>query len=129
MRLQRFVKFIVVGTLAFAVDGGGLFILHEQIGLDPYTARLFSFAVALVSGWLISRTWVFGTRTFPRFGEFMRYAAVQGLGASVNLIIYAGILQLAPVPIEPLIALLIAALCAAIVNFIGASHFVFKRKP
>jgi len=126
MRGGAFARFLAVGAVSFAIDGGGLLIAHRLLGIDPFTARIFSFSAAIVAGWLFNRSWAFKTTRPASLGEFGRYLLVQGVGAAVNFVIYSALLLFSPIRMDPILALLIAAVFAALVNFSGASRFVFS---
>ena len=127
MSSATFARFLAVGAVSFIIDGGGLLIATRVLGIDPFTARIFSFSAALVAGWLFNRSWAFKTTRPPSLGEFGRYFLVQGVGAAVNFVIYSALLLFSPVRMDPIIALVIAAVFAALVNFSGAARFVFPN--
>lgn len=118
-------RFLIVGALCFGIDGGILFALTHWASMNPYLARVLSFIPALTAGWLLNRSWSFGHKERPTVSEFVRYGVVQGLGNGVNAVVYVACLVLVP-SIPPLGALAIAALAAALFNFIGAQRFIYR---
>lgn len=56
---ERFFKFLVVGTIGFAVDFGLLTFLVEIVGLVPVLANTFSFSAAVVSNFTWNRYWTY----------------------------------------------------------------------
>ena len=77
--------FAIAGGLGFVIDSGVLTGL-VWLGLDPWSARLVSFAAALVTTWLVNRTRTFGDRAgAPSLQEFGRYAAASLAAAKIVL--------------------------------------------
>jgi putative flippase GtrA len=119
-------RFIVVGGLGFAIDGGLLMLLLAS-GVDVLPARLFSFLCAVSATWLFNRTWTFKAGA-SRAGhaEYMRYFATQAIGAGINLCVFFVFLALHPAlrqtPILPFIA---GAAAALFFNFFAANKYVF----
>ncbi|MCX5497023.1 GtrA family protein [Kaistia dalseonensis] len=125
-QLHHLAGFLVAGGSAFLVDAGILMLL-VHFGANPFAARPFAIACAMVVGWLINRTWTFPMPGPPRLGEFLRYAAVAWLSVSINYAIYAGLLIVWPT--MPLIeALVIATAIAMFFSYFGYRLIAF-RKP
>lgn len=117
--------FLFSGGLAFLVDAGVLSGL-TAIGLDPFSARLFAIAVAMVVAWASHRRFTFAVRTQPTLREFARYAAVAWTAAAINYAIYAGILLVWP-QTPPVVALILATLVAMTFSYLGMRFGVFHR--
>ena len=54
--IGRLFRFACVGFAGFAVDTGTLALLHHLIGLDPFTARILSIALAIFTTWRLNRS-------------------------------------------------------------------------
>ncbi len=120
-------RFGAVGALGFAVDALVLTWLVRVGGWDLYESRWLSFALAVTVTWGLNRRFTFGQRASRnRSREYGRYVAVQGLGALINLGVYAGVLMawpaLAAWPVLPLAA---GSGVAMLFNFIGARSFAY----
>ncbi len=130
-RALEFMRFCAVGTVGFLVDAG-LLILAIQAGLDPIAGRFLSFAVAVVATFELNRCWAFrggGGKSFLK--AFAGYLGVQGLGFACNFGVYTLLYTGLPRPYKlPLLCLVVASALALIVNYAGASLWVFRtREP
>ncbi len=122
--LSQFARFALVGTLGFVVDAGiTLTLIHR--GIDPFTARFFSIALAMMVTWRLNRALTFGSSDTSQAREGMRYFTVAIVAAIANYAIYAGLLLAVPA-ISPLIALILAIGTVTILSFLGYRHLVFK---
>jgi putative flippase GtrA len=118
-------RFIVVGTLGFAIDGGLLYLLVRS-GVDPYLARALSFPPAVTATWYLNRVWTFAARQGAARRQYARYLAVQLVGALSNYGVYAAILSLGHrSPEGALAALAAGSLAGLVINFAGARALVF----
>ena len=125
--LQSFLRFCVVGTVGFAVDGGLLYLLvsHE---IHPYLARAFTFPVAVTATWYLNRHWAFGISSgAPGKGrDYRRYLLVQSVGALGNYLVYALLLVfLSHTPPNALAALAAGSLLGLVINYTGSRWWVF----
>ncbi len=127
----EFLRFAGTGALGFAVDSALLLAFTGGLGWPPLMSRLASFAVALVSTWLINRAWTFrASAKSPRAigAEFAGYGAVQMTGGVANFAIYALIISLiGHEPLQLLVALATGAAAGLGINYVGARRFVFGR--
>lgn len=122
-------RFALAGTTGFVVDAGVLYAALAA-GLDYYSGRAVSFFVAVVTTWLINRTWTFGaSRTRPTAAEFARYFAAMSLGGAVNYVTYAIVVSLLPrAAWLPLAAVAAGSIAGLGVNFATARLWVFRRR-
>jgi putative flippase GtrA len=120
----RFLRFAVVGGLGFLVDAGVLSILHHGIGVNPFIARVLSIAAAAFVTWRLNRRLTFGASPLGQAHEGLRYAAVAGLTAVLNYMLYALALMLWP-ELPPVAAATSATLIAMGVSYAGYSRLVF----
>lgn len=126
--LRQALRYGVVGGLGFVVDGALLYGLVAWT-LDPYVARVLSFAVALTVTWALNRSWTFGQRGRAGAGRsYIGYLVVQIGGALTNFVVYASVLGLLePTPAHAVLALACGSAIGLIVNFTGA-RVVFAPK-
>ncbi len=123
--IDQVARFLVVGTLGFAIDGGLLYLL-VRIGVDPYLARAFSFPPAVTATWYLNRVWTFAARQGVVRRQYARYLAVQIVGALSNYGVYAVILSLGHrTPAGALAAFAAGSIAGLVINFAGARALVF----
>ncbi|MFP4247196.1 MAG: GtrA family protein [Halochromatium sp.] len=120
-------RFGAIGALGFAVDALVLTGLVRVGGWGVYESRWLSFALAVTVTWGLNRRFTFAQRAARnRSREYGRYVAVQGLGALINLGVYAVVLMVWPVleawPVLPLAA---GSGVAMVFNFVGARYFAY----
>jgi putative flippase GtrA len=124
--MKKLLRFGIVGALGFLVDAGMLAALLALTPAGPFLARAIAIAVALVSTWLMNRSFTFGASRHSLAVEGFRYGSVGLTSAVVNYLIYAGLLISVPI-LQPLAALVIASIAAMAFSFFGYSRFVFRR--
>lgn len=122
----EFRRFLVVGTVGFAIDGGLVWMLVSD-GMNPFVTRCFSFPCAVIVTWWLNRVWTFpSSPSASRRGQITAYFAVQLLGAMTNLIAYASLLLLVEATaLNALIAFAVGSIAGLFVNFAGSKRFVF----
>ncbi|WP_417836238.1 GtrA family protein [Thalassospira tepidiphila] len=125
--LTKAIRFLVVGTLGFITDAGILWAATNKAGLDPYTARLMSFSVALVVTWALNSRFTFKNNQKRRKRQFGAYITVQVSSFGLNYAIYSGIVWLDLT--TPLTALVIASIMAMFYSFTAMNLWVFKNQP
>jgi putative flippase GtrA len=133
--LKRFLAFTAIGAVGFCVDGGILTALVESGTMNPYSARLVSFPIAVLVTWALNRQFAFSSfaaSTKARTAEYGRYFSVQAVGATANLLVYGLCLFLWPsLGTWPVVPLAIGAVVGLVINFAGSKLWVFgpHRKP
>jgi putative flippase GtrA len=122
---SQFGRFLLVGAVGFAIDGGLLDLLVCK-GLDPYVARAISFPPAVTVTWYLNRIWAFGVRDSGARRQYLRYIAVQIVGAVSNYAVYGVVLLGIPhTPTGVLGAFAAGSAAGLVVNFVGARTLVF----
>ena len=119
-------RFGLVGGVGFIIDGGLLWGL-SMMGWSPYTARLVSFPMAVVTTWALHRVFTFATaeKTGPR-RQLGRYLGVQIVGALCNYAVFFSVLQMVgETPQTALAALAVGSACGLVVNYVGSRNLVF----
>jgi putative flippase GtrA len=125
-RLPSFIRFGMVGTVGFIVDGGVLQLLVSWAGWGPITARLVSFPAAVLATWLLNRSITFRDEG-PVLRSLGRYVVVSLGGAAVNFLVYTALILASPAMAAlPIIPLAIASIIALAFNFLGSKHFAFR---
>ncbi len=118
---------MAVGAVGFGVDASALTLLHGLWSWDPIQARLLSFSVAVTATWALNRAITFPSeRAVPRLRQYLRYCVVNGIGALINLGVFAMLVWSYPLMgSHPLLPLAIASASALIFNFLGSRYLVF----
>lgn len=137
-RLERILKFATTGGIGFVIDVGVLTLLVAVFDVNPYVARVFAIAVAMLSTWLINRRWTFQvhgrTKTVRAVAaEGARYVLVAVSAAVVNYGIYAVTLFVLARVVEgfddllPAVAAVAGTAVAMFVSWFGYSRFAFRH--
>lgn len=124
--MKQLAMFAVAGSIGYLVDVVVLLLLNPVVG--PHSGRLFSFAAAVVTTWLINRHYTFsGSRDGSLFREFSRYLTSCLGGGAVNLLSYSALVHLLDLtPFWLPVAVAFGSLSGMIVNFLLAKHFVYS---
>ena len=86
--ITQFMKFGVVGVIAFAIDYGVLMLLSQLLGMDPVVAAAISFTVSVVFNYLASMKYVFTHREgMSRRREFVTFVILSVIGLGINELI------------------------------------------
>jgi len=132
MRIRyQVLRFSIIGSLAFVVDVGVLYLLHAR-GMDLYTARVFSFIAAATFSWLGNRLYTFGStatqlRKLP--GEWLKYLFAMLLGGSVNYAIYSLAISLFELILaHPWMGVAAGTAGGLLVNFILARKILYVNQ-
>ena len=125
-----FFRFLLVGAAGFLVEAAILSYLCNIRGFGPYTGRAVSFSVAVVTTWLLNRTFTFKVRAYRRpHAEFLRYLVVSALGLATNLGVYGVAVSIVYwMRRYPALALVPASLAGMAINYMGARYFAFGIK-
>ena len=124
-QMATFAKFVVVGTLGFVVDYGGLRVFMLT-GLSPFAGRALSIPIAMLFTWSLNRSWSFGRSTLPWYRELAHYVLVGGAVALVNYASFTIILYFMA-GATPFLATAAACIIALVFSFAGYGKFVFER--
>ena len=124
----RFVRFLFAGGVAFVVDAGVLSVLVYLFDWPATWSRLISFPTAVTANWLIHRKHVFEPTDNPHT-EYLRFAAVQALSATINLGIYFVAILNSPLMARwPVLAVIIGSVIAMFLSYFCNSRFVFNQR-
>ena len=83
--IQQFLKFGVVGVIAFVIDYGVLMLLSQVFGMDPVLAAGISFCVSVIFNYLASMRYVFTHREdLSRGREFVIFIVLSAIGLVIN---------------------------------------------
>lgn len=123
----RFIRFLIAGSIAFVVDASVLTLLVEVFGWPPTWGRVVSFPAAVTVNWLMHRIHVFEATDKPHT-EYLKFASVQAVSATINLGIYfACVLNVPFLARWPVLALMLGAGVAMFLTYFLNSRFVFAQ--
>ena len=84
--LNQFVRYFVVGGLAFLVDFDSLYLLTEFAGLHYLISAAVAFLLGLAVTYCLSLLWVFDRRNMTSATvEFLVFAAIGIVGLALNV--------------------------------------------
>lgn len=122
----QFMKFGVVGVIAFAIDYGVLMLLSQLLGMDPVLAAGISFTVSVVFNYLASMKYVFTHREgMSRRREFVTFVILSVIGLGINeLIIWVGTMRFGTGAFAVTAAKVVATAIVMVYNFVTRKIFL-----
>ncbi len=130
LRLQRFLKFCVVGSLGFLWDTGAVYGLRPIIGLTA--ATLVAYFIAATLNWLLNSLWTFrgiGHHSHPVL-QWLRFLSANSLGFFLNRGTVYTLFYAFPLCARyPVLALACGSFAGLIANFNLSQKMVFREKP
>jgi putative flippase GtrA len=123
------VYFSLAGVAGFLVDAGIVW-LFTMAGVDPFTAQIVAFTLAVTVTWLLNRRFTFAHHASPNWvREWMHYVAANSVGAIVNNGVYAIlVLSVALFSKEPVLAVAVGSLAGLLFNFTASRALVFRSR-
>jgi putative flippase GtrA len=129
---RQFLKFCLVGGIGFVVDAGTLTLMTRYGGIGPIVARLISmFVFGMTTTWLLNRSLTFRAQSGGSvLAEYLRFAAANAIGNSINFAIHAGLVETSPLVHDyPALGAVAGTAVGLAFNFTSSKYFVFRRKP
>jgi len=125
--MNRFIKFCIVGGLAFILDAG-ILTLAIKFGLSPISGRGISFMVATFFTWICNRTFTFRVaKSDSLFKELLRYLGVNILAFSINWLVYIFAINTLTIMYQiPALALIPATAVSMLFNYCGMKKYAFR---
>jgi putative flippase GtrA len=124
--LLQFARFLGVGAVGYVVNLAAFGTAAHAVGIDFRAAAVASFAVALLTTFVLNRHFTFAAGHGPALGQFGRYTLVNLAGFATNLLVLVLLVSVAGVMKLPAEA--VAAAVAAPVNFIGGRVWAFAHQ-
>lgn len=127
---RRWGVFNLVGILGFAVQLGGLFVLKRYVGLNYLAATALAVEIAVLHNfaWHESITWSDVVRSLRHgvLGRLLRFHVANGvISIAGNVAITWVLVTCLRAPY--LVANAVSVLICALLNFVAANRFVFRR--
>ncbi len=92
-----FFRFALVGVTISVIDAGLVYLLKDLPGMNVYLARVFSYAAAMATGYVLNRYFTFHHVDFGRnlIDQLVRFFSVHSVGGLLNfgvfsLVVYFG---------------------------------------
>ena len=118
--VQQFMKFGVVGVIAFVIDYGLMVALTELAGVNYLISATISFTVSVVFNYLASMRYVFTHKQgLSRRREFVIFVVLSVIGLGVNdLLMWLGS------GVSYLIVKIVATAIVMVYNFVTRKIFL-----
>lgn len=85
---ERFLKFLIVGTVGFVVDFGMLTLLVELFHAPTLLANVVSFSAAVMSNFTFNRLWTYpDSRSKTLWSQLGQFWMVSIVGLGINTLI------------------------------------------
>lgn len=126
--VQQFMKFGVVGVVAFVIDYGLMVALTELAGVEYLISATISFTVSVVFNYLASMRYVFTHKEgLSRRREFAIFVVLSVIGLGINdLLMFLGTSLLG---ISYLITKIVATAVVMVYNFATRKRFLDAGAP
>ncbi len=124
--IQQFLKFGVVGVIAFIIDYGVLMLLSQVFGMDPVLAAGISFCVSVIFNYLASMRYVFTHREdLSRGREFVIFIVLSAIGLVINeLCMAVGVALLGTSALMVTVTKLFATAVVMVWNFVSRKKWL-----
>lgn len=124
----QFLRYVIVGGMAFLVDFGSLYALTEFVGLPYLVSAALAFLLGLFTNYALSISWVFSSRKLGnRWLEFGVFALIGLVGLGLNELIIWQCTE--TIGLHYLVAKIVSAGVVLFWNFFARKYALFKRSP
>jgi putative flippase GtrA len=125
---QSFIKFLIVGSCAFAVEYGSFYGFYTGLNWRLYIANSISFCLGLLTSFILNRIWTF-THSLPYDKKGTHQLSYYVVLAVINFLLTNLIVEvLARLSVNPLIAKPIAMIVTSLWNYTLFKFFIFNHK-
>lgn len=122
--LSQFIRYAMVGALAFGIDTLALYLLVEGAGWHYLTAACLAYLLGILCHYLVAIRWVFDFRRLPDWRhEFAIFALVGAAGLGLNALVIGVLVGQAS--LGYLQAKLVASLMILLFNFSARKLLLF----
>jgi putative flippase GtrA len=115
--------YALVGLLNTAVHFAIFEILLRVAGAPALVASTIGYCAGVINSYVLNRIWTFAVKTPPGTREFGRFALVNVLSLSLNLLVLRALITLGLSPEVSQIGAIGASLSA---NFVGSKWWAFR---
>ena len=124
--VEQFLKFGVVGVVAFVVDYGVLMLLSQCLGWDPVISSVISFVVSVVVNYVGSMHFVFARRDdLSRRREFSTFVILSAVGLVINsACIWVGTGIFGSGALSVTVTKVLATIIVSVWNFVSRKHWL-----
>ena len=124
--VQQFLKFGVVGVVAFAIDYGILMLLSQGLGMNTLLSAAISFTLSLIFNYVASMRYVFTHRAdISRRREFVVFGILSAIGLIINeLCMWGGTALLGKGALEVTLTKLFATTVVMVWNFFSRKRWL-----
>lgn len=85
VEIKRFIKFLFVGGMGFAIDFGVFNVLIQIVHFEVWMANPISFGMAVINNYLWNRYWIYPeTRDQRKREQLPTFFVVSVLGLAIN---------------------------------------------
>lgn len=126
--IAQFMKFGIVGVIAFVIDFGILWLLTSVFGVYYLISATISFTISVIFNYLASMRYVFTHREgMSRKKEFIIFVVLSVIGLIINnVLMWIGVSLL---DIYYLIVKIFATAVVTVWNFITRKIFLDAKEP
>lgn len=125
--ITQFMKFGLVGGIAFVIDYGLLWVLHERVGIDSIVANTLSFSASVIFNYIASMKYVFDSREdMSKTREVITFITLSLIGLLINDSIIA--IAEKRLGIHLMIAKIFATVVVMVWNFCSRK-ILLEKKP
>ena len=126
--MRQFIRFCIVGTIVFLIDAL-VFSAALALNIPTVLARCVSLAIALLSSWMLNRSYTFQDRRAANWQGFILFGSTQLVGAGVNAITSLSLYSIWSLThIYPWIAIAVGSIAGLAVNFSTAKFIAFGNR-
>lgn len=135
--ITQFLKFGVVGVLAFLIDTGIMMLLHNVLGVHLVISNAISFTVSVVFNYVASMKFVFeGRDDISKKREFTIFVILSLIGGVLNTLLVWGVVDVVFAGLEQssslyellcLGAKVFATAIVTVYNFVTRKIFLEKK--
>lgn len=126
--IQQFMKFGVVGAIAFVIDYGLMVVLTELFGVEYLLSATISFIASVVFNYVASMRYVFTHKEgLSRRREFVIFVVLSTIGLGINdALMWVGTSLFG---ISYLITKIVATAIVMVYNFVTRKKFLDAGTP
>ena len=131
MRRQFFI-FCIIGMFGFIVDLTMTKMAIYALDLEPWSARIIGFIMAVIFTWYGNRTYTYKVirhaGSMLLFREFVLYLGSSSIGITINYIVYLLFLNtFTEIEFRLTLAIASGSLAALSYNFVVTRFYIFKH--